>query len=237
MATKGSQVAALIVEPVAGNMGLVPPAQGFLQGLRDLCDRYGSILIFDEVMTGFRVAYGGAQTLYDITPDLTCFGKIIGGGLPVGAYGGRSDLMDQIAPQGPIYQAGTLSGNPLAMAAGIATLRVLSKPGFYQSLEETSRQLANGLEREAAKAGVPVAIDRVGSMLGLFFTSGPVRNFEDAKRSDLNRFTAYYQQMLDRGIYLAPSQFEAIFVSAAHDASAVEKTLQAAEEVFGLLSV
>jgi glutamate-1-semialdehyde 2,1-aminomutase len=237
MAVKGSRVAALIVEPVAGNMGLVPPVRGYLQGLRDLCDRHGSVLIFDEVMTGFRVAYGGAQTLYGIAPDLTCFGKIIGGGLPVGAYGGRGDLMDQIAPQGPIYQAGTLSGNPLAMAAGIATLKELSKPGFYQSLEDTCQKFLYGLEQMASKAGVSITVDRVGSMLGLFFTAGPVRNFEDAKRSDLKRFTTYYQQMLARGIYLAPSQFEAFFVSAAHDASAIEKTLQAAEEVFGFLTV
>ncbi len=236
MAAKGKRVAAIIVEPVAGNMGLVAPARGFLQGLRDMCDRYGSVLIFDEVMTGFRVAYGGAQTLYGITPDLSCFGKIIGGGLPVGAYGGRSELMDQVAPQGPIYQAGTLSGNPLAMAAGIATLKELSKPGFYQALEQTSQQLLNGLQQAARKAGIAVSTDRVGSMLGLFFTSGPVLNFEDAKHSDLNRFTAYYQQMLARGIYLAPSQFEAFFVSAAHDAVALEKTLAAAEAVFGSLA-
>jgi len=235
MAAKGDRIAAVIVEPVAGNMGLVPPVNGFLQGLRELCHRHGSVLIFDEVMTGFRVAYGGAQTLYGVTPDLTCFGKIIGGGLPVGAYGGRRDLMDQVAPQGPVYQAGTLSGNPLAMAAGIATLKELSKPGFYAALEQTSQELLQGLRQAAHKAGVAVSTDRVGSMLGLFFTPGPVRNFEGAKRSDLKRFAIYYQQMLARGIYLAPSQFEAFFVSAAHDASAVGKTLLAAEEAFGLL--
>ncbi len=236
MGAKGDRIAAVIVEPVAGNMGLVPPVPGFLQGLRELCHQYGSVLIFDEVMTGFRVAYGGAQTLYGVTPDLTCFGKIIGGGLPVGAYGGRRDLMDQVAPQGPVYQAGTLSGNPLAMAAGIATLKELSKPGFYDALEQTCQGLLEGMRQAAHKAGVAVSTDRVGSMLGLFFTPGPVRNFEDAKRSDLKRFAIYYQQMLARGIYLAPSQFEAFFVSAAHDALAIGKTIQAAEAVFGLLA-
>ncbi len=229
---KGDQIAAVIVEPVAGNMGLVPPKDGFLGSLRRNCDRNGSILIFDEVMTGFRVAYGGAQSLYGIRPDLTCFGKIIGGGLPVGAYGGRHDLMAQMAPQGAVYQAGTLSGNPLAMAAGIAQLKVLGKPGFYETLADKSKQLSNGLKRAAESAGIEVYATRVGSMLGLFMTGGPVHNFADAKESNLDRFSAYYRGMLAKGIYLAPSQFEALFVSAAHDESDINATIQAAEEVF-----
>lgn len=235
MDAHGDRIAALIVEPVAGNMGLVPPEAGFLQRLRRSCDKHGSLLIFDEVMTGFRVAYGGAQALYGIRPDLSCFGKIIGGGLPVGAYGGRRDLMAQIAPQGPVYQAGTLSGNPLAMAAGIATLEELSKPGFYEALSEKSRKLIGGLEEAAQQAGLPVSTAQVGSMLGLFFNDGPVRNFESAKRSDLDRFSAYYREMMASGIYLAPSQFEALFVSAAHDSEAIESTLAAARKVFAAL--
>ena len=233
---KGDQIAAVIVEPVAGNMGLVPPKDGFLESLRRSCDRSGSILIFDEVMTGFRVAYGGAQSLYGIRPDLTCFGKIIGGGLPVGAYGGRHDLMAQMAPQGAVYQAGTLSGNPLAMVAGIAQLKVLGKPGFYETLADKSKQLSNGLKRAAESAGIEVYATRVGSMLGLFMTGGPVHNFVDAKESNLDRFSAYYRGMLAKGIYLAPSQFEALFVSAAHDASDINATIQAAEEVFRKLA-
>jgi glutamate-1-semialdehyde 2,1-aminomutase len=236
MAEKGTQVAAIIVEPVAGNMGLVPPGNGFLKALRRLCDQNGSLLIFDEVMTGFRVAYGGAQALYGIMPDLSCFGKIIGGGLPVGAYGGRRDLMTMVAPQGPVYQAGTLSGNPLAMAAGIATLKEIKKPGFYEKMDKTSQRLLDGLKSAAEKHSISVSAERVGSMLGLFFTQGRVENFNDAKRSDLSRFTTYYQGMLDHGVYLAPSQFEALFVSAAHDDEAIELTLQAAQTVFsGLL--
>jgi glutamate-1-semialdehyde 2,1-aminomutase len=232
MSTKGDGIAAIIVEPVAGNMGLVPPQPGFLQLMRSLCDRYDSLLIFDEVMTGFRVAYGGAQALYGIRPDLSCFGKIIGGGLPVGAYGGRRDLMEKVAPQGPVYQAGTLSGNPLAMAAGIATLEELGKPGFYEALEQTSQTLIGGLKKSAHKAGVPVATTQVGSMLGLFFTEETVHNYSDAKRSDLNRFADYYRHMMAAGIYLAPSQFETFFVSAAHDSEAIESTIATAERVF-----
>ncbi len=235
MAAQGDSIAAVIVEPVAGNMGLVAPVAGFLQALRDECDRHGSLLIFDEVMTGFRVAYGGAQTLYGIDPDLTCFGKIIGGGLPVGAYGGRRDIMARIAPQGPVYQAGTLSGNPLAMAAGIATLKELSDPQFYVRLEKASAKLLDGLCRAAEKAGVPVSADRVGSMLGLFFSEGSVRNYSEAKKADLNQFALYYRKMLDEGIYLAPSQFEAFFVSGAHDDKAIDETLQAAARVFSSL--
>ncbi len=226
----GQKVACIIVEPVAGNMGLVPPRPGFLESLRSICDQYGAILIFDEVMTGFRVARGGAQALYGIRPDLTCFGKIIGGGLPVGAYGGRRDLMEQVAPQGPVYQAGTLSGNPLAMAAGVATLKELARPGFYEKLETRSRQLLDGLLAAAEKAGIQVWADRVGSMLGLYFTAGPVNDFNDAKKSDLDMFARYYKAMRHRGIYLAPSQFEALFVSAAHDQQAVDQTVAAAVE-------
>jgi glutamate-1-semialdehyde 2,1-aminomutase len=236
MAAQGSEVAAIIVEPVAGNMGLVPPVKGFLESLREQCDRYGTLLIFDEVMTGFRVAYGGAQTLYNIKPDLTCFGKIIGGGLPVGAYGGRRDLMEKIAPQGPIYQAGTLSGNPLAMAAGIATLTEIAKPGFYERLNASSEKLLVGLKSAAGNAGIGIWADRVGSMLGMFFTVAPVRNFTEAKKSDLKRFAAFYRGMLDKGIYLAPSQFEALFVSSAHDDGAIERTIAAAETVLTSLA-
>jgi glutamate-1-semialdehyde 2,1-aminomutase len=232
MGEQGDQIAAVIVEPVAGNMGLVTPVDGFLETLRRLCDQHGSILIFDEVMTGFRVAYGGAQTLYGIQPDISCFGKIIGGGLPVGAYGGRRDLMTQVAPQGPVYQAGTLSGNPLAMAAGIATLKEIGRPGFYENLDIVSARLMEGLKSEADRADIEVTVDRVGSMLGLYFTPGPVSNFEDAKKSNLERFSKYYNAMLAHGIYLAPSQFEAGFVSAAHDDAAIDKTLAAAREVF-----
>jgi glutamate-1-semialdehyde 2,1-aminomutase len=232
MQARGDQIAAVIVEPVAGNMGLVPPAAGFLQTLREQTTKHGCLLIFDEVMTGFRVAYGGAQVLYGITPDITCFGKIIGGGLPVGAYGGRRDILENIAPRGPVYQAGTLSGNPVAMAAGIATLRQLARDDFYPSLEEKSARLAAGLEKAAANAGHKVSLSRVGSMLGLFFTRQHVQNFDDAKTSDLKAFTAYYQKMLARGIYLAPSQFEVSFVSAAHTSEQIDTTIAAAEEVF-----
>ena len=235
MTAKGDQVACVIVEPVAGNMGLVPPADGFLEALRESTRQCGALLIFDEVMTGFRVAYGGAQQRYGISPDLSCFGKIIGGGLPVGAYGGRREIMAHIAPQGPVYQAGTLSGNPLAMAAGIATLRQLKAPGIYENLEKRAERLLDGLARRAEKAGVAVACSRVGAMLGLFFTPGPVENFSDAKRADLDRFTRYYQGMLAAGVYLAPSPFEAFFLSTAHDDAAIDQTLSAAESVFARL--
>jgi glutamate-1-semialdehyde 2,1-aminomutase len=235
MAARGDQVAAVIVEPVAGNMGLVAPQEGFLPGLRRLTAESGSLLIFDEVMTGFRVAYGGAQSLFGVSPDITCFGKIIGGGMPVGAYGGRGDVMQQIAPQGPVYQAGTLSGNPVAMAAGLATLQQLQTPGFYEKLEQTSRRLAAGLEKIAASCDIPVSLQRVGSMLGLFFTGHPVRNFTDAKTSDLERFARYYQLMLQQGIYLAPSQFEALFISAAHSEELIDQTLAAASAAFAEL--
>ena len=236
MAEKGDSVAAMIVEPVAGNMGLVPPQKGFLDALRQMCDRYGSILIFDEVMTGFRVAYGGAQALYGIYPDLTCFGKIIGGGLPVGAYGGKHDLMSQVAPQGSVYQAGTLSGNPVAMAAGIATLEQIQKDGFYEALDQKAEQLLSGLEKAARKAAIPVQTQRVGSMLGFFFNDRPIHNFDDAKASDQAKFSAFYNGMRREGIYIAPSQFEALFVSAAHEAEHIEATLDAAERVLAELN-
>ena len=227
----GDDTAAIIVEPVAGNAGVIPPAEGFLAGLRSLCDRYGILLVFDEVITGFRVAYGGAQDLYGVRPDLTTLGKIIGGGLPVGAYGGRADVMCQVAPEGPVYQAGTLSGNPLAVSAGIATLEQLRKPGVYERLEALSSRLSAGLAEAAAAAGVEVCLNRVGSMMSVFFTAGPVRNLADAQRSDLDRFSRYFRGMLGRGVYLAPSQFEASFVSLAHTEEDIDRTIAAAREV------
>ena len=236
MAAKGDSVAAIIVEPVAGNMGLVPPQKGFLNALRQMCDRHGSILIFDEVMTGFRVAYGGAQALYGVYPDLTCFGKIIGGGLPVGAYGGKHDLMSQVAPQGSVYQAGTLSGNPVAMAAGIATLEQIQKDGFYEALDQKAERLLSGLVKAAQKAAIPVQAQRVGSMLGFFFNERPVYNFDDAKTSNLEKFSAFYNGMRREGVYIAPSQFEALFVSAAHETEHIEATLKAAERVLSELN-
>jgi glutamate-1-semialdehyde 2,1-aminomutase len=228
----GEKVAAVIVEPVAGNMGMVPPVPGFLETLRSETIRCGSLLIFDEVMTGFRVAYGGAQSLYNISPDLTTLGKIIGGGLPVGAYGGKRDIMMNIAPQGPVYQAGTLSGNPLAMAAGIATLKQIKTPGFYETLNTTSEMLIDGLASAICRTGIKARAERVGSMAGLFFTDKVVRNFDDAKTADLTLFSAFYRGMLDQGIYLAPSQFETLFISAAHDKSHISDTIRAAEAVF-----
>ncbi len=222
------EIAAIIVEPVAGNMGVVPPKPGFLEGLRALCHREGILLIFDEVITGFRVAWGGAQALYGISPDLTCLGKIIGGGLPVGAYGGRRDLMSQMAPAGPIYQAGTLSGNPVAVAAGLATLKALGQPGVYETLEERGAWLARELKELAARGRVPLTINRVGSMLTLFFSDAPVTDLTEAKKSDLNRFKRFFQGMLAEGVYLPPSQFEAWFISLAHRREDLEETLRAA---------
>jgi glutamate-1-semialdehyde 2,1-aminomutase len=233
---RGSEVACVIVEPVAGNMGMVPPREGFLEALRDLTSQHGSLLIFDEVMSGFRVAYGGAQERFGIRPDITCFGKIIGGGLPVGAYGGRRDVMAHVAPEGPVYQAGTLSGNPLAMAAGIAALRTLKQPGTYATLEARSLRLAEGLARAADQAGVPTVFNRVGSMLGMFFTDRPVKDFAAAKTSDLERFALYYRGMLAEGIYLAPSQFEAGFVSLAHSEADIDQTVAAAAKVLAGLA-
>lgn len=231
MGEQGDKIACIIVEPVAGNMGLVTPVDGFLETLRELSEKNGSILIFDEVMTGFRVAFGGAQSLYEISPDVTCLGKIIGGGLPVGAYGGRREIMEHIAPHGPVYQAGTLSGNPLAMAAGIETLTQLMKPGFYEALDEKAGHLATGLEQAAENAGIDVIGARIGSMLGLFFNEKSVLNFDDAKASDLEMFSAFYNGMLQKGVYIAPSQFEALFVSAAHGRGHIDATIKAAEEV------
>jgi len=226
----GAEIACMILEPIAGNMGVVPPAPGYLETVRKLTAEHGVVLVFDEVMTGFRVHPGGAQGLYGVTPDLSCFGKVIGGGLPVGAYGGRADLMDRVAPDGPVYQAGTLSGNPLAMRAGIETLDLLSEPGTYEKLEAVSARLAAGLEEAAAAAGVKSCLNRVGSMWTVFFTEGPVTDFTTANRSDTQRYAAYFHAMLSRGVYLAPSQFEAAFVSTAHEGSHVDATLEAARE-------
>jgi len=234
---KGDEIAAIIVEPVAGNMGLVPPEPGFLETLRDLTHDHGIILIFDEVMTGFRVAYGGAQALYNLMPDLTCMGKVIGGGLPVGAYGGKKEIMKKVAPEGPVYQAGTLSGNPLAMAAGICTLRCLQQPEFYETLETRSAMLEAGIREAIGKAGLPGVTNRVGSMLGLFFTEKRVSSFAEAQTSDLTMFTKYFKRMLERGIYLAPSQYEALFVSSAHSEEDIQETILAATEVFGTLRI
>ena len=227
---EGEQIACIIVEPVAGNMGCVPPEPGFLEGLRTVCDDHGIVLIFDEVMTGFRVSFGGAQQLYGITPDLTCLGKVIGGGLPVGAYGGKLEIMEKIAPIGPIYQAGTLSGNPLAMTAGIETLKILAKATTYKTLEQRSAELATGLKEAVQEAGVPATFNRVGSMFTTFFTSRQVKNFADAKTSDTERFGNYFRAMLGNGVNLAPSQFEAAFMSTAHTAADVGKTVEAARK-------
>jgi glutamate-1-semialdehyde 2,1-aminomutase len=226
----GDELACVIVEPVAGNMGLVPPEPGFLPGLRALCDRSGALLIFDEVMTGFRVARGGAQARYGVRPDLTCLGKVVGGGLPAAAYGGRAELLDQMAPDGPVYQAGTLSGNPLAMAAGLETLRRLARRGVHARLEALATCLAEGLEAAASEAGVELCATAVGGMFGFFFHPGPVRSFEDAKKSHLPRFRRFFAAMLERGVYLAPSAFEAGFVSLAHTPRDVDRTLAAARE-------
>lgn len=222
----GEEIAAVIVEPVAGNMGVVPPAEGFLQGLREVTAQYGSLLIFDEVMTGFRVDYHCAQGLYGVAPDLTCLGKVIGGGLPVGAYGGRRDIMERMAPSGPIYQAGTLSGNPLAMTAGYTTLSLLT-PAVYAELERKSARLEQGFQANAEKFGVPVVINRVGSMVCPFFTDKKVVNYETAKTSDLARFNRYFAHLLDLGVSVAPSQFEGMFVSAAHTDEDIEATIEA----------
>jgi glutamate-1-semialdehyde 2,1-aminomutase len=229
IAENREQIAAVFIEPVAGNMGCVAPREGFLEDLRELCTRENILLVFDEVMCGFRVARGGAQELYGVTPDLTTFGKIIGGGLPVGAFGGRREIMEMIAPSGPVYQAGTLSGNPLAMAAGIATLQVIDdEPDFYLKLANTSARLVNGLRDAAAEAGVPVTVNHVGSMFTLFFTDREVTDFTSAKTSDTAKFARYFRAMLGQGIYLAPSQFEACFVSAAHTDEDVDRTIEAA---------
>ncbi|TKS52743.1 glutamate-1-semialdehyde-2,1-aminomutase [Luteimonas yindakuii] len=232
----GDDIAALIIEPVAGNANCLLPRDGFLQHLRELCTRHGTVLIFDEVMTGFRVALGGAQARYGVTPDLSTFGKIIGAGMPVGAYGGRRDLMSQISPAGPVYQAGTLSGNPVAMAAGLALLDVIQEPGFHDRLEAHGNALCDGLEAAARDAGVPFTTSRVGAMFGLFFTDAPkVDTYAQAVACDTAAFARFFHAMLDRGVFLAPSAFEAGFVSAAHDQQTLEATLVAAREAFALV--
>jgi glutamate-1-semialdehyde 2,1-aminomutase len=229
---RGKDLACIIVEPVAGNMGVVPPAPDFLPALRQLATDHDILLIFDEVISGFRVHYGGAQALYGVTPDLTVLGKIIGGGLPVGAYGGRSDIMDLIAPAGPVYQAGTLSGNPLAVTAGLATLKQLRAKNLYKQLEERSAALARGLADEAKRAGIALTQTRVGSMLTSFFTQEPVVDWNSAKKSDTKRYGLFFHGMLEQGIYLAPSQFEAAFLSTAHTSADIEKTIRAARVAF-----
>jgi glutamate-1-semialdehyde 2,1-aminomutase len=226
------QIAGVIVEPVAGNMGVIPPAEGFLSGLRQLTGQHDALLIFDEVMTGFRVALGGAQALYDVTPDLTTLGKVIGGGLPVGAYAGRRDIMETIAPVGPMYQAGTLSGNPLAMTAGIETLTVLREPGTFEDLVARTRRLCAGVGQAAQAAGVPVTQTQVGTMFCTYFTDGPVTNWSTASGSDTERFGRFFQAMLEGGVYLAPSQFEAGFTSTAHSDDVIDATIAAAHKAF-----
>jgi glutamate-1-semialdehyde 2,1-aminomutase len=224
------EIAAIIVEPVAANMGVVPPSSGFLESLRRISKRDGALLIFDEVITGFRLAYGGAQTVFSVEPDMTVLGKIIGGGLPAAAYGGRRDIMEQIAPLGPVYQAGTLSGNPLAMRAGLATLPKLQVRGFYSSLRQKADRLADGLRRALVESSVPGRVKQSGSLLTIFFNADPVHNYSDAKKSDAVRFAAFFREMLSRGILLPPSQFEALFVSAAHTDDDIERTLSVTRE-------
>lgn len=232
----GSEIAAVIVEPVAGNMNCVPPNEGFLEALREACDEFGAVLIFDEVMTGFRVALGGAQGRYGVRPDLTTLGKVIGGGMPVGAFGGRAGIMDHIAPDGPVYQAGTLSGNPVAMTAGLKTLELISVPGFFDRLEERTTELVSGMEDAARAAGIPFTTNQVGGMFGFFFTErNRVAGFDDVMSCDVERFNRFHSGMLEAGIYLAPSAFEAGFVSSAHDSAVIEATLEAARSVFATL--
>jgi len=225
------QIAGVILEPVVGNAGFITPDAGFLEGLRELTHEHGALLVFDEVMTGFRIAYGGAQEKFGVTPDLTTLGKVIGGGLPVGAYGGRRDIMSMIAPAGPVYQAGTLSGNPLAMTAGIKTLELLQKPGAYEYLERITKKLADGLLQVAQETGHAACGGHISAMFGLFFTSGPVHNYEDAKNSDTAKFGRFHRGMLERGVYLAPSQFEAGFTSLAHTDEDIDQTIAIAREV------
>jgi glutamate-1-semialdehyde 2,1-aminomutase len=230
---QGSEIAAIIVEPVAGNMNCIPPVPGYLEGLRELCDAHGSLLIFDEVMTGFRVALGGAQSLYGVRPDLSTFGKVIGGGMPVGAFGGKREYMEQVAPSGPVYQAGTLSGNPVAMAAGLANLALISRDGFFEDLTAKTAALLEGLRTAADATGVAVRTTQAGGMFGLFFTDAErVVNFDQAGSCDVGAFRAFYHHMLDRGVYLAPSAFEAGFVSSAHGDEHIEATVAAARESF-----
>jgi len=230
----GDDIAGVIVEPVAGNMGVVPPQPGFLQGLRDITSEYGSLLIFDEVMTGFRVAYNCAQGYYNITPDLTCLGKVIGGGLPVGAYGGKAEIMERVAPSGPIYQAGTLSGTPLAMTAGYETLTQLTPQSYDEFIRKADR-LEEGLMAAAEKYDVPFTVNRAGSMIGFFFTNEQVINYETAKTSNLDYFAAYYREMANEGVFLPPSQFEGMFLSTSHTDADIEHTIAAAEKAFSKL--
>ncbi len=233
-AEHGDRIACIIIEPVAGNVGVVPPVEGYLAGLRRLTASHGALLIFDEVITGFRLAYGGAQELFGIAPDLTCLGKVVGGGLPAAAFGGRADLMDRLAPDGDVYQAGTLSGNPLALAAGLKTLEILRRPGAYGRLEELGSRLERGLAAAAAAADVPACINRVGSMLTLFFCPGPVRSYEEAKQADAARFGRFFGAMRDGGVFLPPSQFEAMFVSLAHSEAEVDQVVDRAAEALRL---
>jgi len=231
------KIAAVLIEPVAANMGVVVPGGGYLRGLRDICDDNDALLIFDEVITGFRVAFGGAQELYGTHADITCLGKIIGGGLPIGAFGGRGEIMDMLSPLGPVYQAGTLSGNPLATAAANATLEILAKGDCYGRLEASASALQEGLSGAAERAGAAVTINRVGSIMSCFFTDGAVKNFADVQATDIGRFKKFFSEMLGRGIYLAPSAYEAMFVSLAHSAEDIERTVAAAEESFGKIKV
>jgi glutamate-1-semialdehyde 2,1-aminomutase len=229
------EIAAVLIEPIAANMGVVPPLSGYLEALRDLCRIHKTVLVFDEVITGFRVAFGGAQQLYDIQADLTCLGKIVGGGLPCAAIGGRKKIMDLLAPLGPVYQAGTLSGNPLAVAAANTTLEILKDASVYTTLEQRSAALEQGLSQSAQKAGVPLTINRVGSIMSCFFTEKHVQNFDDVKNSDLSRFKQYFAAMLEQGVYLAPSAYEAMFISLAHSQEDIEKTIETAYNAFGKL--
>lgn len=235
-AERGSEIAAIIVEPVTGNMNCITPRPGFLEALREVCDESGAVLIFDEVMTGFRVGLGGVQGLYDVRPDLTTLGKVLGGGLPVGAFGGRADIMAHLAPLGPVYQAGTLSGNPLAMSAGIATLTKIAGDGFFGRLTQTTRELVDGLSEAARSAGIPMATEAVGGMFGLFFTEqAKVTSFAEVMACDSARFATFFHGMLDHGVYLAPSAFEAGFVSITHGSDEIEQTIDAARKVFATL--
>jgi glutamate-1-semialdehyde 2,1-aminomutase len=232
---RGTEIAGVIVEPVAGNMGVIPPRPGFLEGIREITHKRGALLIFDEVITGFRIAWGGAQQLYGVSPDLTCLGKIVGGGLPVGVYGGRADILEQVAPVGGIYQAGTLSGNPLAMAAGIETLTLLQAPGFYAELEAKGERLADGLVQVARASRIPLQVNRVGSMLTSFFTGIPVMDYATATTADTKRYGGFFRAMLERGVSLAPSQFEAVFISAAHSVEDLDATAAAAREALAVV--
>lgn len=236
-AEAGNEIAAIIVEPVAGNMNCIPPVPGFLEGLREVCDQYGSVLIFDEVMTGFRVALGCAQSHYGVTPDITTLGKVIGGGMPVGAFGGKAEIMDVIAPVGPVYQAGTLSGNPVAMAAGLATLELISQPGVHQQLSASSAKLMAGFQHAADEAGIPLSTVSVGGMFGFFFTdAGRVTSFAQATACDTERFKQFFHLMLKEGVYLAPSAYEAGFISGAHGDAEIEQTIKAAQKAFAALA-